>query len=450
MTPYPTYKHSGLPWLGDIPAHWDVRRARFVFREVDERSVSGDEELLSVSHLTGVTPRSEKNVTMFMAASYVGHKLCHANDLVINSMWAWMGALGFAKQLGIVSSAYGVYRLRKPEQAVPSYYDYLLRTQGYAGEYLCRSRGIWTSRLMLNTDDFNDIPLILPPPAEQVAIVAFLDRKGAEIDRFLAAKRRLITLLREQKAALIMQAVTHGLNPDAPTKPSGVAWLGDVPAHWEMTPLKRITELQTGVTLGKIYTGPALETRNYLRVANVQSGYFDLSYVKTIDLPRDEVCRYELQSDDVLVTEGGDPDKLGRGFVWEGQLKGCLHQNHIFCLRPHSNKLLSHYLALCLQSSHGKTYFMFTSKQTTNLASTNSTTLKQFMVPLSPPNEQAAIVAYIDREGEKIDKAIARTEREMELIHEYRATLISEAVTGKWDVREASQNAPHAAPILST
>ncbi|MGZ9111929.1 MAG: restriction endonuclease subunit S, partial [Rhodoplanes sp.] len=110
LKPYPAYKDSGLPWLGQIPAHWEEKRAKYFFREIDERSRKGDEELLSVSHLTGVTPRSQKNVTMFRAESYVGHKLCRPGDVVFNTMWAWMGALGVARAAGIVSPSYAVYR----------------------------------------------------------------------------------------------------------------------------------------------------------------------------------------------------------------------------------------------------------------------------------------------------------------------------------------------------
>lgn len=114
LKPYAEYKDSGQRWLGQIPAAWQLRRAKFLFREIDERSKTGKEELLSVSHKTGVTPRSEKSVTMFLAKSNVGHKLCRPQDLVINTLWAWMAALGVSRHKGIVSPAYGVYRPLSP------------------------------------------------------------------------------------------------------------------------------------------------------------------------------------------------------------------------------------------------------------------------------------------------------------------------------------------------
>lgn len=162
---------SGIEWLGDVPAHWDVRPAKRHFRESNERSARGDEPLMSVSHLTGVTPRTSK-VTMFMAESYVGHKLCRPGDLVINTMWAWMGALGVAGDTGIVSPAYGVYRPLPDSPLAPEYADLLLRTRPYIDEYTCRSTGIRASRLRLYPDRFLTVPIVCPPADEQREIVA--------------------------------------------------------------------------------------------------------------------------------------------------------------------------------------------------------------------------------------------------------------------------------------
>jgi type I restriction enzyme, S subunit len=233
MKKHPAYKDSGLNWLEQIPAHWEEERAKWYFDKIDDRSETGEEELLSVSHITGVTPRSEKNVTMFQAESYIGHKLCYPKDLVINSMWAWMAALGVSQYHGIVSSAYGVYRPKSNDLFHPRYLDYLVRTKGYAGEYLCRSKGVWTSRLLLNPEAFFNIPIIRPPLAEQDAIVGFLEEKTAVINKFITHKQQLIELLQEQKQVVVNTAVTQGLDPHVPRKPSGIEWLGDIPAQWE-------------------------------------------------------------------------------------------------------------------------------------------------------------------------------------------------------------------------
>lgn len=184
LRPYPEYKESGLPWLGAIPAHWTEKRAKHFFREVDERSTTGDEQLMSVSHVTGVTPR-KKNVTMFLAESNVGHKICRPGDLVINTMWAWMAALGVARQIGLVSPSYAVYRPHRSSSLLPAYVDHLLRTQPYASEYLCRSTGIRLSRLRLYPEQFLRIPMVCPPPDEQRAIANFLDQHGRWVRQYI-------------------------------------------------------------------------------------------------------------------------------------------------------------------------------------------------------------------------------------------------------------------------
>jgi type I restriction enzyme S subunit len=210
---------------------------------------------------------------------------------------------------------------------------------------------------------------------------------------------------------------------------SGTSWLDSIPAHWQVKRLKFVSTIQTGLTLGKDYAGRRLVTRPYLRVANVQDGYLDLEKITEVAVPVENVARHELRPGDVLMTEGGDYDKLGRGYVWEGQIKGCLHQNHIFAVRPRPSLLESRFLASLMTSWHGKNYFTTTSQQTTNLASTNSTKLKNFPLPLPPVEEQTAILAFLDRETTKIDALIAKKKRLIELLEEKRTALIKRAVT---------------------
>ncbi|TMC22187.1 MAG: restriction endonuclease subunit S [Chloroflexi bacterium] len=200
-------KPSGVRWLGEIPEHWEVKRARYYFREIDERSATGNEELLSVSHITGVTPRSEKNVTMFLAESYEGYKMCQAGDLVINIMWAWMGALGVSAYSGIVSSSYGIYR-QKQKFFHWRYLDYLLKLKPYVAEFTARSTGIHSSRLRMYTDDFFDIPIIRPPLAEQERIVCSIEQEHAPIDHAISVAAREIALVQEFRTALISHVIT--------------------------------------------------------------------------------------------------------------------------------------------------------------------------------------------------------------------------------------------------
>lgn len=212
LDPHAPLKPSGIPWLGDIPKHWEVCRAKYLFREVDERSKTGSEELLSVSHITGVTPRSQKNVTMFKAESNVGYKICRVGDLAINTMWAWMAALGVSKHEGIISPAYAVYRQRKPERLVGDYADMLLRTTTYKANYIVRSTGVRASRLRLYPEQFFRIPIPLPPTKEQEDIVAFIGGETASLNTAIARTEREIALMQEYRTRLTADVVTGKLD----------------------------------------------------------------------------------------------------------------------------------------------------------------------------------------------------------------------------------------------
>lgn len=223
-------KPSGIPWLGDIPEHWEVLRGKYLFREVDERSTSGNEELLSVSHITGVTPRSQKNITMFKAQSYVGHKLCRPGDLVVNTMWAWMAALGVSSLTGLVSPAYAVYRPRHPERLAGMYIDGLLRTKPYVSNIICNSTGVRASRLRLYPEEFFRLQIVLPPPTEQTRIVESISVETAQLKTTITNTEREIVLLCEYRTRLTADVVTGKLDvreaaqklPEAAEEPEAV------------------------------------------------------------------------------------------------------------------------------------------------------------------------------------------------------------------------------------
>jgi type I restriction enzyme S subunit len=200
--------------------------------------------------------------------------------------------------------------------------------------------------------------------------------------------------------------------------------------HWQQTRLKQNAKIQTGVTLGKVYSG-ITETRPYLRVANVQSGFLDLKRIKTIELPRSEALKYALLPNDVVLTEGGDIDKLGRGAVWSGQIVGCIHQNHIFAVRPDAGALNPRFLTYVLESPHGRSYFRVTAKQTTNLAATNRSTLGRFPLFLPPRPEQDQIVAYLSAQDAHIARYIKAKRDLIGLLTEQKLRIIDDAVTGR-------------------
>jgi type I restriction enzyme S subunit len=242
LDPHVPLKSSGIPWLGDIPAHWEVLRAKYLFREVDERSVNGNEELLSVSHITGVTPRSQKNITMFKAQSYAGHKLCRPGDLIVNTMWAWMAALGVSAHKGIISPAYAVYRPRNADQIVGGFIDGLLRTRPYVSNIICRSTGVRASRLRLYPEEFFRLQIILPPASEQQQIVQSIAAETAQFNTATTHLEREITLLREYRTRLVADVVTGKLDVR-----EAVAKLPDMPDEGDPEPVAEETpeEIET-------------------------------------------------------------------------------------------------------------------------------------------------------------------------------------------------------------
>lgn len=223
LNPDVKMKPSGIEWLGDVPEHWECVRNKAVFREVDDRSKTEEGELLTVSHITGVTPRAEKDVNMFMPETFVGYKQCLRGDLVINTMWAWMGALGCTQCDGIVSPSYNVYRPKDVDLLWPDYYDDLCRVPSHRTAIKSRSKGVWESRLRLYPDAFLGMSMPLPPFDEQQAIAAFVDCQTSHWDSLASEASRAIELLQERRTALISAAVTGKIDVRGYTPEEAVA-----------------------------------------------------------------------------------------------------------------------------------------------------------------------------------------------------------------------------------
>jgi type I restriction enzyme S subunit len=278
--------------------------------------------------------------------------------------------------------------------------------------------------------------LPLPPLPEQHRIATYLDASCAAIDAAVSAKRRQLDTLDALRKSIIQRAVTRGIAADAALEPTGNVWLEQVPHGWKLVALKRIAEIRGGLTLGKQYEGELVE-RPYLRVGNVQDGHLDLADVSVIELPASVAAGVELWPNDVLMTEGGDLDKLGRGHLWRGEIPGCLHQNHIFAVRCFSHKLKPMFLAYATAAQYGRDYFEATGKKTTNLANTNATKVGQFPIPLPPLAEQEAICAHLDEKTAEVNRIAATITAQIDTLIAYRKSLIHECVTGQRRVTEA-------------
>jgi len=429
LKPYAEYKESGQEWLGRVPTHWDVRRTKLILREVDSRSTTGKEQLLRVSQYTGVTQRKAadgSDAPDTRAASLVGYKRVSVNDLVINIMLAWNGSMGVSRFDGIASPAYCVYRLNKGAQ--PWYYHQLFRLPLYKGRIKAVSTGVIESRLRLYSDDLGRIEAILPPPDEQAAIVRYLDHANRKIDGFIRAKRKLIGLLNEQKQAIIHRAVTRGLHPDVPLKPSGVLWIDQIPAGWTMTPNRSLFRLRK-VLVGarhKDYQVLSLTKRGVVvrdldaggkffkewgRAQEVRAGDLVFCFFDVDETPRTIGLSPALGmiSPDYTVMECRDP--LVASYL------------ECFYLAMDDQKLLKP-LYTGLRKRISKPLFLAAK------------------TPLPPTDEMRSILAYIKESVVEIDKSLDTITREIALMQEYRTRLTADLVTGKLDVREAAAKLP--------
>ncbi|KRG71378.1 hypothetical protein ABB27_03790 [Stenotrophomonas terrae] len=430
MTPtrrHTSFKPSGARWLGDVPVHWDVKPLWSMYKP---KKITGHpiETLLSVYRDYGVIEKSSRDDNKNRESEDLsGYQLVVRGDLVTNKMKTWQGSIAVSGLQGIVSPAYYVYD--KLHAGNDSFFHHLFRSSPFVTGYQSISKGIRVGQWDLEADKFRLFPVLIPPRPEQDAIVAYLDGATSRIDTLVVKKTRFIELLREKRQALITHAVTKGLDPNMQMKDSGIEWLGKVPTHWTIPKLRHIASVQTGLALGKSLSGPDVISVPYLRVANVQDGYLKLDDVATVNILRSDLDRYRLQANDVLMNEGGDNDKLGRGHIWRDEIANCVHQNHVFAIRPHG--VSSEWLNAYKGSTSAQSFFTFRSKQTTNLASISSSNLRDLPVPRPPEEEQVKILAHISSATSRIDTLIAKTERSVELLREHRTALITAAVTGK-------------------
>ena len=428
MKHYPEYKESGVGWIGKIPKHWQVRRNKRIFNERDNRSATGKEELLTVSHITGVSPRAEKNVGMFLAETLEGYKHCSVGNLVINTMWAWMGALGISEFDGIVSPSYNVYQLKNGEY-LPKYYDYLYRTPNHVSEIIRWSKGIWHSRLRLYPDAFFSMFTITPPFSEQTQIANFLNCKTGQIDELIRIKERQIELLHEQRTALINQAVTKGLDPNVEMKPSGVEWIGQIPKHWTVTRLKYISNIPVAYGLNIESDKYTTEGFRLIRITDID-GHGSLRqkgvYLSEDCVPQEQI----LNSYDLLLSRSGAT--VGKSYL---HLEDGKYTSAGYLVRFNFGDYYASKFIYYVTLSHFYRNWLEQQIIISTIQNVNGEKYSNFQIPISSHQEQTQIVNFLDCKTERIDELISTEQRKIDLLKEYRQSLISEAVTGKIDVR---------------
>ncbi|NPV73566.1 MAG: restriction endonuclease subunit S [Pelotomaculum sp.] len=438
LKPYAAYKDSGVPWLGQVPEHWEVLPGRAVFREINDRG-HPDEQMLSVTITRGVLRQadlladsSKKDSSNEDKSNY---KLVQPGDLVYNKMRAWQGAVGVSAYRGIVSPAYIVQRLRSAEN-LPRYTHFLLRTPLFTSEAEQWSYGITSDQWSLRAEEFKCIYFSLPPLPEQTAIVRFLDWAERRIRRVIRARQRRIKLLEEYKQVLIHRTVTGQIDvrtgrPYPAYKPSGVPWLGEIPAHWEVRRLKTVVD----------HINEQTSTKNdedlYIALEHVESWTGRLLVPSREAQFDSQVKRF--RAGDVLF---GKLRPYLAKVVRPKQNGVCVSE--FFVLRARS-VVAPHYLEVVLRSAPAID-FVNSSTYGAKMPRADWTFVGAMLFPLPPLPEQSAIVEYLDAQTAKINAAIAAARREIDLLREYRTRLIADVVTGKVDVREVAAQLPEELP----
>ncbi len=417
-------KDSGIEWIGKIPKEWGIVKFKYLHNGLNTGEAIDKEYWESDAgpnafYTAGLTP-IRTGYSNFPTWKETGE-----NDLLL-------ARNGTPYVYLPVSKAYytdHIIRAAMSRHVNRRFIRYCLQQSIASIVVDSVSIPTWSATL------WNNQILTWPSAIEQERIAAFLDAECAEIDAVLEKTRASIEEYKKLKQAVITQAVTKGVRGDRPMKNSGIEWIGDIPAEWRKTQLRHCAAIKSGITLGKKYEKTdSLVERPYLRVANVQDGYVDLSVLTTIEVTQDEDLKYRLRAGDVLMTEGGDRDKLGRGCVWHGEIEPCLHQNHIFAVQTSKETLLPEFLEYLTVSDVGRSYFDVTAIKTTNLACTSSSKVLAFTIPLPSVEEQAEIVEALNTKCAGIDALVAKKQQYLTEIENYKKSLIYEYVTGKKEV----------------
>lgn len=433
LRPYPEYKQSGLQWLDQTPAHWEVRRNGRLFSQRNETGFP-NLPILEVSLKTGVRVRDlDSKERKQIIPDRSKYKRAAQGYIAYNMMRLWQGAVGVAPIDGLVSPAYVV---AKPHDEVDSrYYAYLFRTAGYMEEVNKYSRGIVSDRNRLYWDEFKQMPSLYPPPEEQTAIAGYLDGHAVLVGRFIRNKRRLIDLLNEQKQATIERAVTRGLSPHVPLKPSGVDWLGNIPENWDVRSLKQIASVRLSGVDKHVYEG---ECR--IRLCNYTDVYYndlitpDMQFMDATATSA-EIASLALQKNDVLITKDSETwNDIAVPALVEQDLDRVLCGYHLALLRPDPEQLVGEYLCRALRASLLLWQFNVAASGVTRYGLSQHA-IKSAVFPLPPTDEQEIICATLCKTISFADAAIERARREIELIREYRTRLIDDVVAGKLDIR---------------
>ena len=418
------------------PERWRIASGKELFAVIDRRSTDGSEELLSVSHITGITPRSQKNVTMFKSESLVGYKKCSAGNIAANTMWTWQGAIGVSEYDGVVSPAYNVYRQRDNNYN-SNYLDMLLREKQLVDVYHSISTGIRPSRLRLYPEPFLTIKFPIPPREEQEQIVKYLNWQLSKVNKLIISKRKQIALLLAQRQRVIDDTIFERCvkddNPDS-EYPLGLI----MPTNWKIVKFNGYFDFGKGLNITKsdlvengvsvISYGQVHSKSNMgTEISDDLIRYVDESYLKTS--PKALV----MPGDFIFADTSEDFAGVGN-CVFVDRDETIFAGYHTLIARPKDGKY-HRYLAYLFKSS----YWRYQLRKRVNGVKVYSITqkiLKNAIIILPPENEQDAVVEYLDEKCRVISDVISKITSEISTLQAMKKRLVSDVVTGKIDVRE--------------
>jgi type I restriction enzyme, S subunit len=387
--------------------HWPRVRAKHFLREIDARSETGDEEVLGLSGIRGVLRRSDMGQRASEAASYVGYKHVREGQLISNKMQAWNGMFGISPYDGITSPDYAVYEFSS--HVVPRFVEYVCRTDLYSAEFHCRSKGMGTGFLRLNSSEFLSTEFWLPPVGIQLLIADFLDRETARIDQLIEKKQRLLTVINEREDTALRSLLSGAEMSATNRKSTDTLWLSSVPDHWEIIPLRHLVRITTG----------RRDTQD-----RTDDGQFPF-YVRSMTVERIDTYSY----DEEAVLTSGDGAGVGKVFHHvTGKFE--LHQR-MYAFTDFT-KLTGRYFFHFLRTFFHLQMTQWSAKSTVD--SVRMPFLKSMLFAIPPHEEQEKILAVIDTRRHLDERLVTATENSIERLLEFRAALITAAVTGQIDV----------------
>jgi type I restriction enzyme S subunit len=440
LYPHAPMRDSRTGWLGEIPEHWAMTRAKWLFQKLD-RPVKDTDEVVTCFRDGVVTLRKNRRLTGFTEALQEhGYQGIRRGDLVIHAMDAFAGAMGVSDSDGKGTPVYSVCR---PLTGVnPWYYAYVLREMARSQWILALSTGIRERSTDFRFEAFARQLLPAPPVGEQQLIVRFLSDADHRIGRFIKAKQELIALLREQRQVIIYHAVTAGLHPDVPLKPFRVGAIADVPEHWTLARLKTRLSRNDGGAWGSDFADSG--TVVLRSTEQTQYGEWQIESPARRLLTERELQQTLLRAGDLLVTKSsGSPSHIGKATLVTARIEemGCGFSNFMQRLRS-DDTLEPRYLWWFLNSRVAREQFRYFTSTTTGLGNLSGGILGNLRVAFPPLSEQRAIDAYLGKATLELNRAMTTASREISLLREYRSRLILDVVAGKLDMREVADQLP--------